>query len=161
MIRIASQSISSLGYWELILRLDDLFEAYVGKTWGYALSNKFERKSLAPYYFQIGDSNLMTLIRPDHVFRDAHLGRLIVVDAKYRTDIGSSEQIYQLLAYLDYNYPEECGFTDRIGILVYPSLTWKCEPIKGFRHQVYCVQMPVTASFEHQSIAEMVDRAFA
>ncbi len=160
MIRIADQSVASLGYWELILRLDDLFEAYVGETWEKALIEEFEKNSLVPYYFRIGDSNVTTPLKPDHMFRDRRRERLIVVDAKYRIDIGSSDQLYQLLAYLDFIYPDEDGFKSRIGVLVYPSLSWKCDEVKGFRHRIFCVQMPVTSSFDIKAITDMVERAF-
>lgn len=159
-IRVADQSMTNLGYWELILRLDDLFESYVGEIWGTALSEAFEKSSLVPYAFRIGDFHSSNELKPDHLFRDRHQGRLIVVDAKYRVDIGSSEQLYQILAYLDYKYPDENDFPHRIGVLVYPSLSWKCSEVKGFRHQIYCVQLPVTASFNYETISEMVEHAF-
>jgi hypothetical protein len=74
------------------------------------------------------------------------------VDAKYRLDIGSRDQVYQMCSYLGYEYPDSEAVKSKIGLLVYPGIDWKVGKLDGFDKEVYCIQLPITNELKQPEI---------
>jgi hypothetical protein len=143
----------------LSLDLAQLFELYVGAIWSQALSRHLRWRASPQTHYSFTATRTPiesgTLI-PDYAFWDQHGSCLMLVDAKYRLDIGSRDSIYQMVAYLDSAWPGFPAREQRIGVLVYPGTDWQVWRVEGFSHLLYCVQMPVG----HQDVEANV-RGFA
>jgi len=148
-----------LGYWQFTVHLDNLFEEYVGQTWYNALSAKHEWISGKdfPYLVRKDGGDLQHAIRPDHIFRHVGGDSLIIVDAKYTAEIGKPDEIYQMLAYLNYQHSDKNPGQQLRGFLVYPGQELAFYPVTGFQHKLFCVTMPIPYSPTTPGLLEIVD----
>ena len=148
--RMASNPNIIAGFWQLALRLDQLFEQYVGIKWNQALQNKYSWKNSPNFDYEVktvtGNYVSRNAIIPDHLFTCNDEKTLLVVDAKYRTDIGARDQVNQMSAYLNYKYPANFYCPQAIGILVYPGVDWRVCRIGSFSPSIFTVEMPINSS---------------
>lgn len=150
------------GFWQLSLRLDQLFERYVGVKWSSSLSGGFQWSPSPAFQYEVrnedsGESQVQEII-PDHLFVAHDRKLLLVVDAKYRTDIGARDQVYQMASYLAYEYGSEFDCDSRIGVLVYPGETWKAFSVSPFHPRIFAVQMPVSSSEDSNNASIVVEQ---
>ena len=144
-----------LGFWRMSIGLDDVFERYVQKIWRESLGEGFEDKGKQKYTYSIkgfDGSKADRSIEPDCIFLDKTSGTLFVVDAKYRTDVGARDQVFQMVTYLDYTYPDLENVNSKVGVLVYPGDVWRTGVVNDFGKNVYFVQMPVREKVCHPEI---------
>jgi len=163
--RMADVRDLSLGYYHLVVQMDSLFEMYVGEVWSESLGNDFEWEKGPSYSYQINGMNEVSddrVIMPDHCYLHRPSNTLFVVDAKYRVDVGSRDQIYQMLSYLSFNYPHDITQTSHdkngqiIGVLVYPGTEWEIGEITGFDQRLFCARLPITQDLQNLSIVDLV-----
>lgn len=146
-------------YKELVLKLDDIFEIYVGEKWSDALSTDFSFYRSPEWNYRIDDSGGFDQKRhlvPDHLLVSNDRELMLILDAKYRTDVGSPDAIYQILSYLSYQSTAFIGVPIKIGILVYPGEKWQVREVRGFDKSIFCVSMPISCENISIGIREIV-----
>jgi hypothetical protein len=163
--RLSGHGHVSMGYHHLVIFLDRLFEKYVGESLNASCSGDYEWIESPRFEYQVDgleDVSSDRKIEPDHCFVHRDGALLIVADAKYREDVASTEQAYQILSYVSYDYSMQEGFTnygnpDRIvGLLVYPGTKWEVGTVRGFGVEAYCVMLPVKPQLYHPELHDFV-----
>ncbi len=154
-----SEEGTAFGYWGLIVELDRAFETYVGHVWHQSSrdTHKWLRSPLYDYVIEgFHESSDQRRVNPDHLFINHNAKRLIVVDAKYREVIGTRDQVYQMISYLDFDYPELSDY-QRTGILVFPGDQFVVRSVSGFHHPLYCMEIPVEPSLYQSRVTQFLE----
>ena len=150
-------------YFHIIVELDRLFELYVGKVWKTVLGDLFEASSGTKFKYRVSKSDTFGIksasaIILDHSFYNKNKKEMIVVDAKYRKDVATNTQIYQMLAYSSYLYPFESGIENIAGILVYPGSVFSYGEVSGFDKRIYYMQLPIVSPLPLDEVSDFVSK---
>lgn len=133
-------------FFSMSIYLDKLFEIYVGVFFQQACADQLVSKSSVAlgYSYIRGEETISKEIVLDHILESKGRKLLLVVDAKYSEAEASPHQVYQLIAYLNYCYPE---FADGriVGVLAYPGDAWQIGEVLGFNKKLFVVKIPVPA----------------
>jgi hypothetical protein len=160
--QVANKNLDETGFWGMFVNLDSVFETYVGRVWTTALKDfQWERPT---YYYRLEkledeDAGGERAIRPDHLFLNSRKKTLLVIDAKYTTEGGTRNQVFQMVSYLDYSYPNIDESYSRIGAIVFPGANWKVKRVKGFGKQIYVIEMPIERKSLEPRIEEFIEAA--
>jgi len=141
----------------MTIALDEMFETYVGHAWQRSLGQDVEWRAKPNYDYIIGAGNEATTgkLKPDHLFIDHDHKEILIVDAKYRIDKAASDQVEQLMAYLDYKYDEWPDYKKK-GYIVYPGDTLHISEVQNFEHLLYTVDLPVVENLMLDDLAPTI-----
>lgn len=116
------------------LRVDKLFEDYVGIIFEEALGEDFSYLPRSAYSYG-SQAGIFRSIEPDHVYVNHTKRQILIAEAKYSNDIARRDNLAQLLAYISYRYPKWSDFTS-FGFLVYPGDVFEAFAISEFSRKV-------------------------
>ena len=135
---VGKQSHERMAYTGFALRLNNLFEDYVGLVFEKSFPKHVTHMPKGSYVY--GENlGFYRALEPDHIYIDQNNKTLTIVEVKYSLVIGVREHVAQLIAYLNYQYPEwsDC---EKTGILVYPG-TPKVTKLSEFASKVYVAEV--------------------
>lgn len=130
----ASDSNHAMSFTGFSIRLDYLFEDYVGLLFEKLFEAEIDhiQKRRFSYSHTLDEDRLL---EPDHVYVDKKNKKLTIVEVKYSNNVAVREHVAQLISYLDFQYTEWDGF-DKVGLVVYPGNSPVCEKLTSFKHDV-------------------------
>ncbi len=128
----AASNLSSMRFSGFSLRLNDLFEDYVGLVFDKVI--KKEKISGAEFRFS-KDLTEDRSLKPDHIFIDDNEKKLYIIEVKYSNKVAVREHVSQLISYLDYKYDKWPNY-EKFGFLVYPDDKVSCETLDEFNHKM-------------------------
>ncbi|WP_407507080.1 hypothetical protein [Vibrio parahaemolyticus] len=130
----ASESNNAMSFTGFSMRLDYLFEDYVGLLFEKLFGEKVEHIPKRRFsYTEEFDEDRM--IEPDHIYVDKKNRKLTVVEVKYSNNIAVRDHVAQLISYLDFQYAEWDGF-EKVGLVVYPGNFPSCKKLTSFKHDL-------------------------
>jgi len=168
-IHMAEPGSATFRYYHLVVNLAKLFELYVSESWSLSAAPDFRTLDAGPYQYGIDGIDGISeerRIEPDHFLLNASKKILVVIDAKYRDDVGASGQVQQIVAYTSFCYENSgslSGFIGEreasrkvVGVLVYPASDWQVGRVTGFSQPIYCIRMPVNSTLLNPRIKEFL-----
>lgn len=149
----------NLEYEEISIDLDMLFERYVGLVFEASAGHAFIKKEKSSFaYYLSSNSDTITQteqrkIIPDFIFTSRTSKALLIVDAKYRNVIATSDQVAQIISYLEYQgYDAADEMKSRVGILAYPGERYEVSELGPFSRKIYAVKIPIKSTLKNEEL---------
>ena len=124
----------------MVLDADLIFQAWVGVLFERILGAGF-RHTEDSYQYTIGSNS--TKLIPDHLYVNEKAAMAVVVDAKYRLST-DADQVYQLLAYGSFKYPDVPREVTVAAVIARPGDKLSIDEVSGFEKPVFVYTLPFT-----------------
>lgn len=135
----AAENNNRMSFSGFSLRLDLMFEDYVGYLFDKLLGSNFEHIPKNRYSYS-QDLDEERQLEPDHIYVDKSRKRLLVIEVKYSNKVAVREHVSQLVSYLDFKYDDWANY-EKSGFIVYPGEFPKVDKINSFNHDLNVVRI--------------------